>query len=156
MIELEIPGRGQVCIQHIVSDVNGTLAIDGQLIDGLAKRIASLRDRVTVHLLTADTHKHQAAIDAQLGLQAVRVQPGNEAAQKEDFVRKLGTETVAAIGQGANDALMLKAAGLGICVLSKEGVAIETLQAADLLMPDILSALELFDKPLRIVASLRK
>jgi soluble P-type ATPase len=40
--------------------------------------------------------------------------------------------------------------------MSVEGVARETLLAADLVTPDILSALELLEKPLRIVASLRK
>jgi soluble P-type ATPase len=45
---------------------------------------------------------------------------------------------------------------LGICVLSIEGAAVETLLAADLVMPDIISALDLLEKPLRIVASLRK
>jgi soluble P-type ATPase len=51
---------------------------------------------------------------------------------------------------------MLKAAGLGICVLSREGVAVDSVLAADLLAPDIFAALELLEKPLRIVASLRK
>jgi soluble P-type ATPase len=63
---------------------------------------------------------------------------------------------VAALGQGANDAAMLKEAALGICVMSQEGLAAETLLSADLLMPDIATALELFNQPLRIVASLRK
>ena len=156
MIELNIPGRGSLQLHHLVADVNGTLAVDGQLLDGLVKKISALRDRLTVHLLTADTHGRQAVIDGQLNLKAVRVGPGDEAAQKADYVRSLGAETVVAIGQGANDAGMLEAAALGICVMSQEGVAIETLLAADLVTPDIFAALELLDKPLRIVASLRK
>ena len=156
MIELKIPGRGELRLQHLVSDVNGTLAVDGVLIDGLPKRIAQLRDRLSVHLLTADTHGRQAVIDEQLNLSAVRVQPGNEAAQKADYVRNLGAESVIAIGQGANDSEMLKAAGLGICVMSSEGVAVETLLAADLVVPDILTALDLLDNPVRILATLRK
>ena len=51
---------------------------------------------------------------------------------------------------------MLKEAALGICVMSQEGVAVETLLSADLFMPNITTALELLDKPLRIIASLRK
>jgi P-type E1-E2 ATPase len=156
MIELTIPGRGPLRIAHLVTDVNGTLAVDGILIDGLAKRLASLRDRLEVHLLTADTHGRQAAIDELLRLKATRVQPGKEAGTKAEFVRQLGAETVVAIGQGANDAEMLKAASLGICVMSREGVAVETLVAADLLVPDIFAALDLLDRPLRIIASLRK
>lgn len=155
MIELTIPGRGELRIQHVVTDVNGTLALDGQLPDGLAKRLSALRDRVSLHLITADTHGRQASIDQQLGVTAERLQPGDEPAQKADFVRRLGADTVVAIGQGANDAAMLKEAALGICVMSREGVAVETLLAADIVVPDIFAALELLEKPLRILATLR-
>jgi soluble P-type ATPase len=51
---------------------------------------------------------------------------------------------------------MLKAAALGLCVMSQEGVAVETLLSADLLLPDIFAAFDLLDKPVRIIASLRK
>jgi P-type E1-E2 ATPase len=115
-----------------------------------------VKDRFTIHLLTADTHGRQAVIDQQLNLTAVRIQPGSEAGQKADYVRNLGAESVAAIGQGANDAAMLKEAALGICVMSPEGAATETLLSSDLVMPNITAALELLDRPLRIVASLRK
>ena len=156
MIEINIPGRGSLRLEHLVTDVNGTLAIDGQLIPGVAKQISSLRDRLTIHLLTADTHGQQALIDQQLNLTAVRIQPGNESEQKAEYVRQLGAETVVAVGQGANDANMLKEAALGICIMSQEGIATETLLSSDLVLPNISAALELLDKPLRIIASLRK
>lgn len=156
MIELTIPGRGSLRIQHLVTDVNGTLAVDGILIDGLGKRLTSMRDRLEIHMLTADTHGRQALIDEQLNLKAIRVQPGNEAGTKAEFVRSLGADTVVAVGQGANDAEMLKAAALGICVMSQEGVAVETIISADIVVPDIFAALDLLEKPVRIVASLRK
>lgn len=156
MIELTIPGRGSLRLQHLVTDVNGTLAVDGVLIEGLAKRIRILRDRLEIHMLTADTHGHQAAIDETLNLEATRVQPGNEAGRKAEFVRNLGADTVVAIGQGANDSEMLKAAALGICVMSQEGVTVETLMSADILVPDIFAAFDLLDKPVRLIASLRK
>jgi P-type E1-E2 ATPase len=156
MIEINIPGRGTLRLEHLVTDVNGTLAVDGQLIAGIAKQISVLSDRLTIHMLTADTHGRQALIDQQLNLTAVRIQPGNEVEQKAEYVRRLGADSVVAIGQGANDANMLKEAALGICVLSQEGLATETLLSADLVMPSISAALELFDRPLRIIASLRK
>ena len=156
MIELNIPGREVMQLQHLVCDVNGTLAVDGQLPEGLVHALTSLRDRLTLHLLTADMHWKQHIIDQQLNLHAVRIQAGQEAEQKADFVRQLGAASVVAIGQGANDAGMLKAAALGIGVLSKEGVAVETLLAADLVAANIFEALELLEKPLRIVTTLRK
>jgi len=156
MIELNIPGRGVLQLEHLVCDVNGTLALDGKLPDGLARALYSLRDRLTIHLITADTSGRQALIDQQLNLQAVRIQPEDEASQKARFLQQIGAARSIAIGQGANDAAMLKEAALGICVLSREGAAIQTLLAADLVVPDIFSAFELLEKPLRIVASLRQ
>ena len=156
MIELSIPGRGSLRLQHLVTDVNGTLAIDGILIEGIARRIASIQDRLSVHLLTADTHGRQSAIDQQLNLSATRLSAGNEQEQKRSYVRHLGPECVVAIGQGANDAAMLKTAALGICVMSAEGTAVETLLAADVVAPGILAALDLLEKPIRLVATLRR
>ena len=156
MIELTIPGRGTVRLHHLVCDVNGTLALDGKLLDGVARALNALRDRLDIHLITADTHGRQFLIDQQTGLTAHRMQPGNETAQKAEFVRQLGAEHVAAIGQGANDAQMLKTAAIGIAILSPEGLATQTLLASHLVVPDILTALELLEKPLRIVATLRE
>jgi P-type E1-E2 ATPase len=156
MIELNIPGRGLVQLQHLVCDVNGTLAVDGQLLEGVKQRLSALRDRLTLHLLTADTYGKQDTIDQQLNLKVVRLQPGKEDEQKADYVKKLGAETVVAIGQGANDAGMLQVAALGICILSAEGTAVKTLLTADLVVANINEALVMLEKPLRMVATLRK
>lgn len=155
MINIDIPGRGQFQLEHVVLDVNGTLAVDGQLIDGVAQALADLQGLLQAHLVTADTHGHQAEIDKALNLTATRLQKGNEPWQKAEYVYQLGAESVVAIGQGANDAGMLAAAAIGISLISVEGLAVETLQASNLLMPDILSALDLFQNPMRMVASLR-
>ena len=156
MIELNIPSTGWLQLEHLVCDVNGTLAVDGQLQDGIVRALTSLRDRLNLHLLTADTHGRQDLIDRQLNIQAKRITPGNEAEQKAAYVHELGAAHVVAIGQGANDALMLRSAAVGICVLSVEGTAVETLQSADLVAANIFDALELLEKPLRLVATLRK
>ena len=80
MIELNIPGHGIVQLEHLVCDVNGTLAKDGQLIEGVNKGLSFLRDRLQIHLLTANTHGSQDRIDQQLGLTAVRLVPGSRRA----------------------------------------------------------------------------
>jgi P-type E1-E2 ATPase len=156
VIEIDFPDRGVIQIEHLVCDVNGTLALDGQLIEGVSQAFSRLSQRLQIHLVTADTHGAQAAIDRQLGITAERLSPGNEAEQKAAFVRRLGPAQVAAIGQGANDSLMLKEAALGICIVSPEGTAVATLLNADIVIPDILAALDLFEKPKRLIATLRK
>ena len=156
MIKLEIPGNGELILDHLVLDVNGTLAIDGQLLPGIADLLSSLRDHLTIHLLTADTHGKQAEIDQALGHKAIRGKSGEEKIQKAAYVKELGPEHTAAIGQGANDAFMLAEARIGVCIHSKEGTAVDTLLSADLAVPDTESALSLFLHPKRLIASLRK
>ena len=156
MIELNIPGRGIFRLNHLVLDVNGTLAKDGRLMDKVAKPLAAVRDRLAVHLLTADTYGKQEEIDQMLGLRATRLQRGGEAEHKAVFVRGLGAEHVVAIGQGANDAEMLKAAAIGIAVMSDEGLAVEALLSADILVANIFEAFNLLEYPTRLVATLRR
>ncbi len=153
MIELNIPGCGILQLQHLVFDVEGTLTLDGRLPVELVRPLTALRDRLDLHLLATDTYREQAHLEHRLSLKAV---VAAEAAQKTRYVQDLGADRVAAVGQGADDTAMLKAAALGICVLSPEGVAPETMLAADLVVPNITSAIELLTNPLRIVNSLRK
>lgn len=72
-------------MDHLVLDVNGTLAIDGQLLPGVVDLLSNLRDHLTIHLLTADTHGKQAKIDQVLGLRAIRVKSGKEAPQNSSL-----------------------------------------------------------------------
>ena len=147
---------GELKIEHVVFDVNGTLAIDGILLPEVFSLLEVLSEKVKIHLLTANTHGKQSEIDQQLGITAIRVKEGYEAEQKAAYLGKLGAEHSAAVGQGANDSLMLKEARIGICILSDEGAALETLLQADLVVPDIVSALTILNHPARLVASLRK
>jgi P-type E1-E2 ATPase len=156
MIELEIPGRGVLQLHHLVSDVNGTLTLDGELRPGVDHALRALGQRLEIHLLTADTFGRQAAVDQALGLTAVRIPPGKESEAKAAYVQQLGAHRVVALGQGANDAGMLQAAALGICVLSEEGTAAEAMRACDVLAPDIAAALGLLHNPRRLMATLRR
>jgi P-type E1-E2 ATPase len=155
MIQIVIPGNESIEIQYLVCDVNGTLAVDGVLMEGIKDSISSLRNQVEIHLLTADTFGKGTEISNSLGVKLTILKQGNEQEQKAAYVRKLGAQKVASIGQGANDELMIKEAGLGICVLSPEGTAIPTLLAAKLVCPDGNSALQLLLHPTRLTASMR-
>jgi P-type E1-E2 ATPase len=155
MIHIVIPGKQPIEIQYLVCDVNGTLAVDGVLMEGIKESISSLSSLVETHLLTADTFGKGTEIANSLGVKIAILKPGNEREQKAAFVRKLGALKVAAIGQGANDELMVKEAMLGICVLSPEGTAIPTLLASKIVCPDGNSALQLLHHPTRLTASLR-
>ena len=137
--------------------MNGTLAVDGQLIAGVEPLIAQLRGKLEVRLITADTHGKQAEIDRQLKFTADRLQPGgHEREQKADYVRAWAHDKVVAIGNGGNDVDMLKAAALGIAVIGHEGAAFEALSAADVATHNIFDAIGLLLYPKRLIATLRR
>lgn len=156
-MDITIPGRGTLRLAHLVLDVNGTVAAGGQLIPGVRETLHALRQAGwQVHWITADTRGRQAALDDELGWPAVRLRPGSsEVEQKAAFVRKLDAEHVVAIGNGANDAAMLREAAIGIAVLGPEGLALDALLAADLVAPDIHAALDLIRDPNRLIATWR-
>jgi P-type E1-E2 ATPase len=156
MIEILIPGFKTFRFQHLVLDVNGTIAKDGHLIDGTKELLTELRSKLEIHLITADTHGNQEAINEQLALTAIRIPTQNQAEAKSEYVETLGADKVVAMGNGANDAAMLERAALGIAVLGPEATAGITLQKADVVVTDIQSALELLLFPKRLVATLRR
>ena len=156
MIRLDIPGREPLALEHLVLDLNGTLALDGQVLPGAYGRLVALLPAVTIHLLTADTGGNTASIADRLGIALSRIEPGDEASQKHAFVEQLGAEQVVAIGNGANDAGMLSVAALGIAVLGPEGLAIAALRGADLVVSRVEDALDLLLHPWRLVATLRQ
>ena len=156
MIEILIPGYKTFRFQHLVLDVNGTIAKDGQLIEGIEELLTELRSKLEIHLITADTHGNQEAINRQLALAAIRIPAQNQAEAKLDYVETLGADKIVAMGNGANDAAMLERAALGIAVIGPEGAAVKTLQKADVVAPDIHSALELLLFPKRLIATLRR
>ncbi len=154
MIALDIPGRETLQLEHAVFDVNGTLAVDGELLPGVAERMQALAGQLSLHMLTADTYGKQASIDETVGFKATVV--SRDAVEKAAYVLSLGADRVVAIGNGANDAIMMQSAALSIAVLGAEGLAGAALKAADIVVISINDALDLLLRPERLVATLRR
>jgi P-type E1-E2 ATPase len=155
MIQIDIPNGPQLHLEQLVLDLNGTLAVDGALLPGVATRIASLSERLDIFLLTANTHGGGAETAQKLGIHFTQLAPGPGGVQKERFVQQLGPGTVITVGNGANDAAMLKTAALGIAVNGAEGAAPNAILSADIYVPNILDALDLLLFPDRLRATLR-
>ena len=153
MIYLEIPNRGTIELHHAVFDINGTLAVDGIPIPGVADCLRVLSDLLSIHLLTAGTHGNLATIEQELGHPLTIIQNGEE---KAAFVQQLGPESVIAFGNGANDIAMLRLAAIGVAVLASEGMATGVLQAADVLTSSPVDAIGLVLNPKRLIATLRR
>ncbi len=155
MLTFDIPGFKVLQLAHLVMDYNGTLAVDGKLVDGVAARLEALSRDLRIHVITADTFGLVQQQMANLPCQVSVLGKESQAEAKLRYVQELGFEQTVCIGNGRNDRLMLQAAALGLAVILAEGIAGETIQAADVITRSITDALDLLLHPLRLTATLR-
>jgi len=155
MIRVEIPGTGLFEFEHFVTDFSGTLSEDGILLPQLKEKLNELSEKLNVHVLTSDTFGR--AREELRGINCMlRILEGEQhVVQKEHYVTALGAERVAALGNGNNDALMLKAAKLGIAVCLKEGCSRQAIEAARIFVMSPIDAVDLLLTPKRLIATLR-
>jgi P-type E1-E2 ATPase len=151
-LSVAIPGRAALELDHLLLDFTGTLSLDGALLPGVAERIEALAETLRVTVLTADTFGTARQALAGLPLEVRLIATG---ADKLAFIEALGAGRVVAAGNGHNDAAMVSRAALGIAVIGPEGAAAELVGAADVVVTDILAALDLLLYPLRLAATLR-
>jgi soluble P-type ATPase len=152
MIRIDIPHRGIIELHHAVFDVNGTLAVDGIPIQGVVDRLQVLAEHLSLHALTAGTHGNIAELERTFGFPLHMIATREE---KLRFVEQLGPAGVIAFGNGRNDVAMLRVAAIGVAILAGEGVAIDAIQAADVLAFGPIDAIDLVLKPKRLIATLR-
>ena len=151
-IALELPNETPRVFTDLALDFTGALSLDGALLPGVAERLRQIAASLKITVLTANTFGTAAA---QLAGLPVEVRIVHTGADKADFVRAIGPEKTIAIGNGRNDAPMMRLAGLRIAVIGPEGMAAELLGAADMVVRDIRDALDLITHPLRLKATLR-
>ena len=156
MISIEIPGWGNIGIENIVLDLNGTIATDGEIPLELKEKIASLVEKTNIYILTADTQGTAAEEVRDIRVELIRISEEKSKEAKFEFLKKLNLENTVVIGNGNNDQLILKEAALGIVVLGDEGMSISAMKNADVVVKDVSDALDLFLKPKRLIAILRE
>jgi len=155
MIDLDVPGCGACQIEYLILDFNGTLAIDGRLIDGVKDRLTELARVVSIIVVTADTF---GTVRNELGDALCKIAilgKEDQSTRKGELVDSLGNAQCIAIGNGRNDATMLKKARVGICVVQDEGASSQAMIACDVVCLNIHDALDLIRTPLRLAATLR-
>ena len=155
-MRIDIPGWGNIDVENIVINLNGTIATDGKVPLEAKEKINGLSDQAKIYILTADTQG--TANEEILGMNAELIKiPGEDSKQgKLDFLKTLDLEMTVAIGNGSNDQLILKEAALGIAVLGDEGVSVSAVKSADIVVKNIQNALDLLLKPKRLIATLRE
>ena len=165
-IGIDIPGFGELHIKAVCCDYTGTLSCEGELINGVKKRLRELGRVVDIHIVTSDTRD---TADRELepltreGLVTLRdqIELDDHDRFKRDYVKKLGIDMkhVAIFGNGRNDRLWLNEVkdkgGLAIAVDVGEGCAVEAMMNATVFVADIMNALDLLLDKDRVIGTLR-
>lgn len=155
MLDLQIPGFGQLQLQHLLLDYNGTLAIQGRLLEGVAPALTALAKNLKLHIITGDTFGKARDELAGLDCQLTILPAEGQATAKLQYLQRLSPGQTIAIGNGRNDQHMLEYAALSIAVIGPEGAARIAMQSADLVTQNILHALALLEDPRQLSATLR-
>jgi soluble P-type ATPase len=154
MITIHRPGQESLQIEVILIDFEGTLASDRRVHPKAKDKINLLSKRTKIYILTKGEKEVVEEILRKVKAEVISLKEGESSPQKLEWLKGSGDHRTVAIGNGVDDASLLEKAGLGICVVGKEGAAGEALRKADVVFTDILDALDFLLKPLRHKATL--
>ena len=154
MLCIKIPGREELILNHLILDYNGTIAEDGEIIEGIRPRLAELAKELSIYVITADTHGTAAKKCEGLPLQVLTFPTTEVGKIKAEEADKMEGGVIT-IGNGFNDIQMSDAADLSICVIGREGCCGALLAHTDVVVTSIEDALDLLLKTGRLRATLR-
>lgn len=155
MIKVDIPGRESLELDNLVLDFNGTIAVDGRILENIKKPLTELSKLINIYVITADTYGVAKEECEKLDLKVITIPTGCAGAHKSELVKKLGQKSTAAIGNGFNDIEMFKEAELSVAVIEGEGTCSKLIINSDIVTRSIEDALNLFLIPNHIKADLR-
>ena len=154
MLTIHRPGQEPLEIESILIDFEGTLAFDRRVHPKAKDKINLLSKRTRICILTRGEREVAEEVLRKVKAEIVYLNEGESSAQKLERLRQSGERRTVVIGNSADDASFLEKAGLGICVVGKEGASGEALRNADLVFTSVLDALDFLLKPLRQKATL--
>jgi soluble P-type ATPase len=153
-MKYNIPEVGELEINTIVLDLNGTLSVMGKIVDGVRERITTLKKLgIKVILFTGDQRGNVADLSNELGIE---YRTAASSAEKEKLFFELDPKTTEAIGNARIDIGKFKHAAISIATLQAEGIHTGILPYVDIIVPSINNALDLFIDGDALKATMRK
>ena len=87
---VSIPGMQNYEVTDLVMDFNGTLAVEGSLIEGVRERLIEIGKLLRLHVVTADTFGMAKIELRDLPVKIHILKPGEQARQKAEYVSTIG------------------------------------------------------------------
>jgi soluble P-type ATPase len=154
MISIQRPGMENLELHFVLIDFEGTLAMDGRVHPKAKDKVNLLSKRATLYIVTKSSKEKVEETLRKMKVEIIYVTEGDSSRQKLNLLQRLGPHQTAVIGNGFDDVQIMEQAGLGMCVIGKEGSSAEAVAKADLVVTSVLDALDFLLKPLRQRATL--
>lgn len=155
MILYEVPGRDNIEIENIVFDYNGTIAVDGRLIDGVLDLLNILSEKVNIYILTADTYGTVKKECKKINGKVLTFPKENAGQSKKKIVEDLGQNKTLCVGNGYNDIPMFEISILTMGIIEGEGASGKLLTKADIVSRNIIECLHIILNNSMVKATLR-
>lgn len=153
-MKISIPNAGELELETVIVDLNGTLTVRGVLIDGVKERLRLLTETgLSLVLFSGDTRGNAEALADSLGVRFIHAGTGEE--KRLAAMQHLNPATCVAIGNGLIDVPLFRVAALSIATLQAEGAHRDALQAADIVCPSIIDALDLLLDTQSLISTIR-
>ena len=152
-MKIDIPGVIAFDLKNVFIDYNGTIAYEGNLLPGILKQIKELSSLYKLHILTGDTY---GTVTALLKDESIDVILAYTAKEKLSVIKGFNPSECICIGNGSIDALMLKEAAVGICVIGKEGCSTKAILNSDIVVNDIFDAFSIISHSNQLIATLKE
>jgi soluble P-type ATPase len=156
MILIQRPGQDALEIEFLFIAFEGTLASDGRVHPKAKDKINLLSKRARIYIAVKTGRERADEVLRKVKAEIVYLTEGESARRKAELLHQIGPARTAVIGNGVDDAQIVEEAALGICVIGREGAWGEAIKKADVVVCNILDALDFLLKPLRQKATLGK
>ena len=146
-------GAGEFDLDTIILDLNGTLAVNGSVPDGVKERASKLKELGYKILLFSGDQRGTA--QAQADDLGIELQRAGTTEEKEQLTLKLNKERTVAIGNARIDIGTFKHSKLRIATLQAEGIHAAILPYVDVIVTSINDALDLLINKDSLEATMR-
>ncbi len=154
MKTVTIAGFGDLELENLVLDLNGTLTESGDFVSGVLDDLDTLQaEGFTIYILSGDTRGSlKQAFELPEGIDTVVAETAED---KKRFVESIGAKRTVCVGNGNIDVEMFKVAGLSMCTIQAEGATTRAMLSADIVVIHIKHAFEILLDPNKLIATLR-
>jgi len=147
-------GVGEIELENIILDLNGTLAVHGELVAGVKPRLLKLKELgYNLYLFTGDQRGNAAILSEEIGIE---IQRATSSEEKEALTNKLDVSKTVAIGNARIDIGTFRSTKLRIATIQAEGIHAGILSHVDVIVPSINDALDLLIDPNIFNATMRQ